>query len=450
MAHSPASRPDPFEPRESPQPVGRYAERTEEASAVGTLQHYLSALSASGGGSLSADVALDLVLNEIVGCACHATGASSGGIALARDGEMVCRATTGENAPDIGARLNTRYGLSGACLRTGEGQLCSDTENDSRVDPEICCRLGVRSILVVPVRLGEELIGVVEVFSVKADAFTDRDIQILQGYAREVSENVDAAAKLQTSEPGPSLAGDAPDLQNCEPVIAFTEPGSSDKALPQKDFATTALLACVILLAVILGWMLGRDQWRRRAPKSVVPPSHAVQSQLEASVSDSTSLPPVASTKSENSSGISSDSGTAAEDTAEHDGLVVSRNGKVIFRDSSRGSNQGESANSQAAEQRMARPRLRIAPEIAEGYLAARVEPGYPEQAKRRRIQGPVVIETWIDKAGMVRNVIPISGNPELRDAAARAVAQWRFRPFFHQGQPEAFTTRVSLEFRLP
>jgi hypothetical protein len=67
---------------------------------------------------VSADLALDLVLNQIAEQACLATPASGAAIVLARDGEWVCRASAGSNAPALGARLNAEAGLSGECIKT--------------------------------------------------------------------------------------------------------------------------------------------------------------------------------------------------------------------------------------------------------------------------------------------------------------------------------------------
>src|SRR6266481_8592552 len=60
---------------------------------------------------VSADLALEIVLNEIVEQACLATGATGAAIILERDGEMVCRASTGSTAPELGLRLDTASGL---------------------------------------------------------------------------------------------------------------------------------------------------------------------------------------------------------------------------------------------------------------------------------------------------------------------------------------------------
>ena len=97
------------------------------------------------------DLALDLALNELVVRAADATHATAAALALRRGDRMVCRAATGLHAPDLGVPLDTRDGLSGACVRTRTAQLSSDTEADAVVDPAISRRLGIRSMLVVPV-----------------------------------------------------------------------------------------------------------------------------------------------------------------------------------------------------------------------------------------------------------------------------------------------------------
>src|ERR1019366_1460224 len=81
------------------------------------------------------DLALDLVLHELVVRAAKATRAGSAALALARGDELVCRAATGPLAPDLGVPLSTRDGLSGACLQTHRPPPSVDTASDPRVDP---------------------------------------------------------------------------------------------------------------------------------------------------------------------------------------------------------------------------------------------------------------------------------------------------------------------------
>src|ERR1700720_183088 len=164
MAHHPISRPNPFDPPvSSAAPISLDPTEAGELADGLSLRELATALSAHGGGALSADLALYLVLNEIFEHARLATGATAAAIALARGDEIVCRATTGANAPDLGVQLNVHSGLSGACVQSKKWQRCDDTETDSRVDAEICRDLGVRSILVFPVIKEETLLGVFEI-----------------------------------------------------------------------------------------------------------------------------------------------------------------------------------------------------------------------------------------------------------------------------------------------
>ena len=86
---------------------------------------------------------------------------------------MVCRATTGGNAPDLGMRVETDSGLTGACLATGEVQQCSDTESDPRVNAEACRTLGVRSMLILPLCDRNGPFGILEVLSAQPYAFAN-------------------------------------------------------------------------------------------------------------------------------------------------------------------------------------------------------------------------------------------------------------------------------------
>src|ERR1700730_9043382 len=138
------------------------------------------------------DLALDLVFNELVVRAAEATRASAAALALARGDEMVCRAATGHLAPDLGVPLNPRDGLSGACLQTRQPQLSVDTEFDPRVDPAVSRRIGIRSILIVPVLethgtddRNAQFVGVLEVFSTSAAAFSHTDQKRLEGFAED-------------------------------------------------------------------------------------------------------------------------------------------------------------------------------------------------------------------------------------------------------------------------
>ena len=90
-----------------------------------------------------------------------------------------------------------------------------------------------------------------------------------------------------------------------------------------------------------------------------------------------------------------------------------------------------------------------LSPAAAESSLIHRVEPEYPEEARNRQVQGPVVLDIHIGQDGTVQDAKLVSGEPLLADAAIAAVSQWRFRPRLVDGVPAEMQTRITLNFRL-
>jgi N-acetylmuramoyl-L-alanine amidase len=122
---------------------------------------------------------LDEVLQLVAERALTITGADGVAIALAEGNAIVCRASAGWIAPDAGARLDPNSGFSGACLRSGRIVRCDDTENDRRVNVEVCRRLGTHSMVAVPLAGQQRVIGLLEAFSSEAYGFNDSDVRSL-------------------------------------------------------------------------------------------------------------------------------------------------------------------------------------------------------------------------------------------------------------------------------
>jgi hypothetical protein len=137
---------------------------------------------------------LDAALQLLADRAQYITGASGAAIALRRDGmaDMLCRASTGTNAPELGALLSTEFGLSGESVRTKRALRCDDAERDARVNREVCRQLGIASVVVMPVVDDDQVLGVFELFSGKANAFGERDLTAIQ----RLSEMVETAVRL--------------------------------------------------------------------------------------------------------------------------------------------------------------------------------------------------------------------------------------------------------------
>jgi len=128
----------------------------------------------------AAELDLEPAISAITERAQHLTGATGAAIALRAGDEIVCRARAGRTAPDLGVRLQTDAGISAEAVRTGEVLLCHDAERNPRVDLASCRRLGVRSILVAPLRYYRRTLGVFEVLSSSPSAFDERDVATMQ------------------------------------------------------------------------------------------------------------------------------------------------------------------------------------------------------------------------------------------------------------------------------
>jgi putative methionine-R-sulfoxide reductase with GAF domain len=128
----------------------------------------------------AAELDLEPAISAITERAQHLTGATGAAIALRAGDEIVCRARAGRTAPDLGVRLQTDAGISAEAVRTGEVMLCHDAERNPRVDLASCRRLGVRSILVSPLRYYRRTLGVFEVLSSSPSAFDERDVATMQ------------------------------------------------------------------------------------------------------------------------------------------------------------------------------------------------------------------------------------------------------------------------------
>jgi TonB family protein len=400
------------------------------------------ALAARGGGTGSFDLALDLILNEVVEQARVATGATGAAIALARAGEMVCRATAGADAPDLGVRLETTSGLSGACLQTGAMQHCGDTETDPRVNAEACRRLGVRSIMVLPLGDSQDTFGLLEVFSSRPYAFSDRDINTLQVLARRVVENKRGAEQVAEIAPSVSQApsdGWETSHEDDQPWQPEAMSPMEERPARRSDVWSSILGVLVIVVAVLLGIAIGwrgavaGRQMRSESQKQASVPSASRADRGPDSAGDSGNAPVPQPSQPQTPS-------AAPAVDAPSGGLVVTQNGKIIYRLPPAGQRAG-SATSAAS----------VGSEDASATrLIHRVEPQYPPDASARHIQGVVTLDVQIGGEGAVHNIVVVAGDPVLAEAAVQSVRQWRYQPYSVDGRPVEMQTRITIRFTLP
>jgi TonB family protein len=491
----PMPEPDPSKPISSA--TGALRARPEDASFEADFADLAARFAAQSGGGLSpelsADLALEIVLNEVVEQACLATGATGAAIALERGGEMICRATSGSTAPELGAHLDSASGLSGECIRTRRTQRCDDVLADLRVDIEASARLGVRAVMVMPLLREAELVGVFELFSSLPSAFGERDERTLEALAGRILSNLALRSQdlgvqplplgpepVRVSEPTPSAKPVQVSETTVSPAPASDRPVSARPAseniqefVPAMaesstrrgfDFVTTFLGAAVLVCAVLLGVLLGRHFGFQKAAVRAHPAVPISNANSVASVPVE-SLP--TAVKAVNSAPPAS--ARVDSDTLPPGSLRVYDNGKEVFRQSPKQSeaelDQGEllSAEQGSGMQRAAsvvpENATENAPENAPEKVAAfspaavvlhRVEPDYPEKARQMQLQGPVVLDVRINQDGGVQEMNLVSGQPLLAQAAKDAVKQWRFKPRTVNGRAATMQTRITLNFRLP
>jgi protein TonB len=93
--------------------------------------------------------------------------------------------------------------------------------------------------------------------------------------------------------------------------------------------------------------------------------------------------------------------------------------------------------------------RVRVSQGVSQGLLIRKVQPAYPPLARQARIQGNVVLTAEISKDGSIENLRLVSGHPMLAPAAIEAVKQWKYKPYFLNGEPVEVETQVTVIFSL-
>ncbi len=228
--------------------------------------------------------ALQDVLQLVAERALGITGASGAAIALGDHGEIICRGATGETTLPVGLRLNPEQGFTATCYRSGQIVRCDDSETDARVDREACRALGVRSLLAVPLRGPEGVVGVLEAFARDPHGFSDTDVRSLNLLGELIMEALseeEPAPGVETAAP-PRAAAEASTGVEARPAANLvSEPfkfdtASFDKKIDKKNdrknFDTTPSeekptlrpLRLALLAVVTLVFCLGLWWWMHR------------------------------------------------------------------------------------------------------------------------------------------------------------------------------------------
>ena len=429
------------------------------------------------------DKKLDAVLRAIAEAAQRQTGASGSAVAMWKEGAMVCRARSGETAPPIGAVLSSDTGISGECLRTGQSQHCADTEDDPRVDVEVCRTLGLRSIAVLPIQGWRGVNGILEVFSTEPGSFSAKHLAFLQQLAA-VAERARAIQPHGASAAKPPVApAEQAQLQGLLPAsdrvrdVAFAFLGQRSRPLVLVGAVVAMLL---IGGAIWLGWRGPAEAsprsnsltpavskvdaarppdndpvWKPNPGGVAVPLQPQQKTSAGIPVQLASKIDPIASSKTETDQPLLTQDATAAitvPQEAARPTTVTTVEESVAVEPpplpSTGGSLLGGLLERPGSAPKLSN--LAISQGVTPGRLIRRVAPTYPPQALLLRLEGKVILDATIFEDGTVHEVSVVKGQPVLARAAKEAVERWRYSPYELDGQPVKTKTTITVDFKLP
>lgn len=149
-------------------------------------------------------VKMGLDLGSVIALVCERTQAltqaGAAVVEMAEGGDMVYRAASGFAAKQLGLRLKRDGSMSGLCVQLGEILRCDDSEKDIRVDRNACRKVGLRSMLVVPLQYLGSSVGVLKVMSNRPNGFGDGDVRVLRLMSDLIAASMYNASKVGADE----------------------------------------------------------------------------------------------------------------------------------------------------------------------------------------------------------------------------------------------------------
>jgi TonB family protein len=108
----------------------------------------------------------------------------------------------------------------------------------------------------------------------------------------------------------------------------------------------------------------------------------------------------------------------------------------------------GNAAPQVAGNDNSSKPKqLSIREDVMAGNLINKVLPVYPEEAKKAKIEGTVLLDAIISKEGNVANLRIVSGPKELQQSALDALRQWKYKPYLLNGDPVEVETVIKIVY---
>jgi len=292
------------------------------------------------------------------------------------------------------------------------------------------------------------------------------------------------------AEKKPAIAPSLEPSEASSPAFAVASIGSSPSfaALESEDSGggggkKILIAAAVVLVASALGYF----GWTKLNPpssssqtnfssQSISAPQKPVPiAPLSVAPSTSSSSQPVASQNNKPSAGLGSSPTIPASTSPEAEVKKTTGSAAIVVKSYKAGKSQAQGDDSApqlpnplavasasdknlsglissvpAALPKPTMATLKISQGVSQGLLIRRVQPRYPQNALSMRVQGAVQLEATINREGNISNLKVLSGDAVLAQAATEAVKQWRYKPYYLNGEPVEIQTQITVNFRLP
>ncbi|MBC53466.1 MAG: hypothetical protein CMQ34_06465 [Gammaproteobacteria bacterium] len=157
----------------------------------------------------TAGLDLQELREQIAQIGLEVTGADGAAVEEVQEGDMVYTAVAGSAQGSLGLRLPVSASLSGACYSGQRSMYCRDTHAEPRVARAAADRVGFRSGLLVPLTHENRCFGVLKVYSSRAEAFSENDLDMLNMASRVLASSLYDAQSFKHEQDQRSLLVDA-------------------------------------------------------------------------------------------------------------------------------------------------------------------------------------------------------------------------------------------------
>lgn len=179
--------------------AGLALQQLEQLRAVRELYGEISSLKTIIS-SLARGDGLETVLKVIIQQAIRLTGSEDALVLLLAEEQEwfeVCASRGPGLNPLKAERITVGHSLNGLVIATQQPVISNDVPNDQRADQARVELLGVRSVTIVPMKLGSEVIGTIAVHNKRDGAFTQNDAETLKSFADQAALAIENARLME-------------------------------------------------------------------------------------------------------------------------------------------------------------------------------------------------------------------------------------------------------------